>query len=129
MTNKENIRKVLLVEPEKKPRVVEIDDTLEALQELVGGYIEAIYPFEDEVALICNEEGKITGLPLNRALYSDEGEMYEIIAGNFFIIGAPEDSEDFTSLTEEQIEKYTEYFKVIEVYTQTQFGLVVEQRI
>ncbi|MBQ2972389.1 MAG: DUF3846 domain-containing protein [Ruminococcus sp.] len=129
MTNKEKIRKVLLVEPEKKPRVVEIDDTLEALQELVGGYIEAIYPFEDEVALICNEEGKITGLPLNRALYSYEGEMYEIIAGNFFIIGAPEDSEDFTSLTEEQIEKYTEYFKVIEVYTQTQFGLVVEQRI
>lgn len=129
MTSKENIRKVLLVEPKKKPRVVEIDDTLEALQELVGGYIEPIYPFDDEVALVCNEEGKINGLPLNRALYDEDGEMYELIAGNFFIIGAPEDSDRFTSLTQEQIEKYTEHFKVIEVYTVTPFGIIAERRI
>ncbi len=129
MTNKENTRKVLLVEPEKKPRVVEIDDTLEALQELVGGYIEPIYPFDDEVALICNEEGKINGLPLNRALYDEDSEMYELIAGNFFIIGAPEDTDCFTSMTQEQIDKFTKMFNTIEIFTPTPFGLVNEQRI
>lgn len=129
MTTNETKRKVLLVEPQKRPRVVEIDDTLDALQELVGGYIESIYPFDDEVALICNEEGKLRGLPLNRALYDEDGEMYELIAGNFFIIGAPEDSDFFTSLTQEQIDKFTKMFSIIEVYTQTPFGLVVEQRI
>lgn len=129
MTNKETKLKVLLVEPEKKPRAVEIDNTLEALQELVGGYIESIYPFDDEVALVCNEEGKITGLPLNRALYGDDGEMYELIAGNFFIIGAPEDEDFFTSLTQEQIDKFTKMFSIIEVYTPTPFGLIIEQRV
>ncbi len=129
MTNNENTRKVLLVEPEKKPRVVEINDTLDALQELVGGSIEPIYPFDDEVALVCNEEGKLRGLPYNRALYDEDGDMYELIAGNFFIIGAPEDSDFFTSLSQEQIDKFTKMFSIIEVYTQTPFGLVVEQRI
>lgn len=129
MTTNETKRKVLLVEPQKRPRVVEIDDTLDALQELVGGYIESIYPFEDEVALVCNEEGKLRGLPYNRALYDEDGDMYELIAGNFFIIGAPEDAEDFTSLTQEQIEKFTEMFNVIERYTPTPLGLIVEQII
>lgn len=63
--------KVLLIEPNKYPRIVEIDDTLEAMQELVEGQIEEYMPFEDEVAIICNEEGKIRGLPLNRAIYSE----------------------------------------------------------
>lgn len=129
MTNNENTRKVLLVEPEKKPRVVEINNTLDALQELVDGYIELIYPFDDEVALVCNEEGKIKGLPLNRALYDEDEEPYEIIAGNFFIIGAPEDDDKLTSLTDEQIKRYSELFNVIEVYTATPFGMVVERRI
>ena len=63
--------KVLLIEPEKYPKVIEIDDTLEAMQEVVGGQIEEYMPFEDEVAIICNEEGKLLGLPLNRAIYSE----------------------------------------------------------
>lgn len=62
---------VLLVEPDKYPKVVEIDDTLEAMQEVVGGDIEEYMPFEDEVAIICNEEGKMLGLPLNRAIYAE----------------------------------------------------------
>lgn len=129
MTNNENTRKVLLVEPQKHPRVVEIDTSLEALQKLVGGYIEPIYPFDDEVALICNEEGKINGLPLNRGLYDEDGEIYEIIAGNFFIIGAPEDAEDFTSLSQEQIEKFTKLFDTIEIFSNTPFGLFIERQI
>ena len=62
---------VLLIEPNKYPRMIEIDDTLEAMQAAVGGDIEEYMPFEDEVAIICNEEGKVTGLPPNRAVYAE----------------------------------------------------------
>ena len=63
---------VLLIQPGKYPKTVAIKDSLEAMQALVGGDIEEYMPFEDEVAIICNEEGKMIGLPLNRAVYSEE---------------------------------------------------------
>lgn len=63
---------VLLIQPGKYPKPVEIKDSLEAMQTLVGGDIEEYMPFEDEAAIICNEEGKINGLPLNRAIYAEE---------------------------------------------------------
>ena len=63
---------VLLIQPGKYPKTIEIEDSLEATQELVGGDIEEYMPFEDEAAIICNEEGKISGLPLNRAIYAEE---------------------------------------------------------
>ena len=66
---------VLIVEPGKEPYVKEIDSGLESLQHEVGGCIEAIYPYEDPVALVCNEEGKLEGLPLNRALRDEDGDM------------------------------------------------------
>ncbi len=62
---------VLLVEPGKYPREVKIENTLETMQEIVGGYIEKYMPFDDEVAIICNEEGKMNGAELNRAIYSE----------------------------------------------------------
>lgn len=62
---------VLLVEPNKYPKMIEIDDTLEAMQEVVGGDIEEYMPFEDEVAIVCHEEGKLIGLPPNRAVYAE----------------------------------------------------------
>lgn len=62
---------VLLVEPNKYPKMIEIDDTLEAMQAVVGGDIEEYMPFEDEIAIICNEEGKLIGLPPNRAIYAE----------------------------------------------------------
>ena len=62
---------VLLVEPNKYPKMIEIDDTLEAMQTVVGGDIEEYMPFEDEVAIICNEEGKVNGLTPNRAVYEE----------------------------------------------------------
>ena len=69
--NDTNKISVLLVEPEKYPKVIEIDDSLESMQAVVGGNIEEYMPFEDEVAIICNEEGKLIGLPLNRAIYAE----------------------------------------------------------
>ena len=65
---------VLLIQPGKAPRMVEIPDTLDAMQELVGGYIEEYMPFDDEVAIIVNEEGKLNGLPPNRAIYAEKAE-------------------------------------------------------
>lgn len=110
--------KVLLIEPGKPPRQAIIPQTLEAMQKAVGGLIQAVYPFDDPVALICNEEAKLEGLPLNRALRDEDGNIYDIIAGTFFLCGAPADSEDFTSLTDEQLAHYTNRFRFIEFYIQ-----------
>ena len=117
--------RVLLVEPEKAPVIAKIDDTLEAMQKVVGGYIEVVYPFDDHVALVCNEEGKLSGLPLNRALYAENGEVYDIIAGTFFLCGAPVDSEHFKSLTCRQIRKFTKRFAFPEMFVQTDSGIDV----
>ena len=74
--------RVIVVEPKKKPEVREIGDSLESMQKIVGGSIEAIYPSEEPVALICNEEGKLLNLPLNRALRDEEGNIYGILSSN-----------------------------------------------
>ena len=102
---------VLLVEPNADPRAIEIDGSLASMQPLVGGLIEAVYPFEAPVALICNDEGKLTGLPQNRPLkHPETGEIYDTVCGPFFLCSAPPDSENFESLPEKFIEKYTKLF-------------------
>ena len=102
--------KVLKLEPGEHPKELEITDSLESMQSVVGGMIQAIYPFEDEVALVCNDDGKCFGLPANRALYMD-GEMVDIICGSAFICAAPSDSDSFQSLSDEQIKTYADKFK------------------
>lgn len=81
---------------------------LEAMQKIVGGYIE-VYPLADDVAIVCNEEGKMNGMELNRPIYH-EGKIVEIIAGTFFIAGDDISIGEFVSLTDEQIAKYTKQF-------------------
>ena len=100
---------VLVVEPMKEPYLKEIDPGLHSLQAEVGGDIAATYPFSDPVGLVCNDEGKLIGLELNRGLRDEHGEIYDIMAGTFLVVGLSEDS--FTSLTPEQVQKYTEHFK------------------
>ena len=106
--------KVIIVEPHKKPYATEISSGLQSLQSVVGGDIEAIYPFDDPVALICNEEGKIEELQLNRALYDEDGEMFDIIAGTFLIVGLTE--EDFGGLNDELVTKYLKRFESPETF-------------
>ena len=77
--------RVVLLEPNRMAKAAEIESSLEAMQRVVQGDIQAIYPFEEEVCIVCNEEGKIDGLPLNRALYDENHEIYDIIAGPAFI--------------------------------------------
>ncbi len=106
--------KVLVVEPKKEPYVKEISPGLESLQREVGGYIEAVYPFEDPVALICNEEGKLDGLPLNRALYNERGNLRDVISGTMLVVGLTEDN--FGALSPELLEKYAEVYREPETF-------------
>lgn len=109
--------RILVIEALEKPYIKEIDGSLESMQKIVGGLIQAIYPYEyKDVALVCNEEAKLIGLPLNRALYDDQGQIYDIIAGRFFLCQAPADSENFKSLNDEQIKQFKEKYRYSEIY-------------
>lgn len=108
--------KILFIEPEKAPKTIETEDTLSKLQALVGGSIEVVEPFPDNVCLVCNEEGKINNMLLNRIVGDD------IIAGPFFITGLADG--DFVSLTEDQIRRYGERFKYLETFVREQDGIL-----
>ena len=78
--------RVVMVEVGRKACEMELEDSLASMQRAVGGLIQAVYePGGRNAALICNEEGKLLGLPLNRALRDENGEIYDAIAGTFFI--------------------------------------------
>ena len=106
--DKEETIRVVLLEPGKLARVADIDSSLEGLQKTVNGLIEVAYPFEEEVCIICNEEGKLNGMPLNRAIRC-EGQITDIIAGPCFVCSC--DKASFGSLTEAQQQKYLKLFK------------------
>ncbi len=101
--------RVLVVEPEHRPEVKEIDGSLKSMQEIVGGLIQPIY-LDNSVALVCNDEGKLMNLPANRGLRDKDGQIYDIVCGTFFLCGAPADCDHFVSLTTEQIERYKQQF-------------------
>ena len=105
---------VLMVEPGKAPYETQIGDDLQSMQALVGGYLEAVYPFEQPVALVCCESGKLDGLPLNRALRDADGDLSDIVAGSFFIVGLGES--DFTDLPHELVEQFAERFRQPEMF-------------
>ena len=107
--------RVLVVEPECRPEVREIDDSLKAMQEIVGGLIQPIY-LENSVVLVCNDAGKLMDLPANRGLRDKNGQLYDIVCGTFFLCNAPPDSDHFTSLTSEQIKQYRERFYTPEMF-------------
>lgn len=120
-----NKMKVVFCEPLHPPKVIELEKELEAMQKAVDGYIQAIYPFKDsDVALVCNDEGKLNGSEPNRILwYKDlhpnlynpnNSEIFDVIYGSFFICAAPEDSESFESLSEQEIATYSKMFEKID---------------
>ena len=115
--------RVLLVEPGETPRVVAIPHTLEAMQELVGGTIACTYPWEDLVGLVHCDEAMDKGMLPNRMLRDEDGEIYDIVPGAFFIAGLTADS--FCSIPDDLAEKYTELFRYPEIYVRTMDGHVV----
>ncbi len=108
---------VIKVEPLKEPYIKEIENSFESMQAEVEGCIEAVYPFHDDACFIFNNEGRIRGLKLNRAIRDDDGEILGVIAGNFIIARAPGlDCEAMRSLTDEKIEKYMRMYETPEIF-------------
>ena len=106
--------RILLVEPGRKPREMEIADNLDAMQKIVKGLIQVLYPFDDLVAVVANDEGKLLGLPMNRALRDEDGNIYDILCGTFFLSGIEEDR--LVSLTNEQMQKFAQVYAVPELF-------------
>ena len=119
----ENTLSVLKIAPGQYPQQVEIDNDLKALQQAVGGSIDASYPFEDPVAIVYNDDGKLMGLPLNRARRNEAGQMYDAVAGAFLVVGLGE--EDFASLTPEMAQKYEQLFHQPEAFLKLGSRLLV----
>lgn len=85
-------------------------------------------PFDENIALVCNREGKMNNLPMNRAVYYENSDkISDIIHGDFFIANANVDAEKYESLTPEQIEKYRNLFKYPERFTETEHGYTAEK--
>lgn len=106
--------RVVYLEPMKEAEVREIDASLEGMQQAVCGNIEVAYYLEEPACIICNEEGKINGMSLNRGIYDSDGSLLDIIAGPCFICDGSE--EDFASLSDSLIEKYLEAFRYPEMF-------------
>ena len=129
-TTKEKIR-VILCRPDEMAEVVEIEDELEAMQALVGGPIQEYMPFNgpdlryDDMAVICNEEGKLMALPPSRAITDDNGHVMDIIAGPFFICYAPLESERFLSVPPDLEDEFMQKFELPERFYRTDNGIRV----
>jgi len=123
--SKADTMKVLLVKPGEEAKMVEIDDSLSSMQQAVGGMIEEYMPFEDDVAIVCNEEGKLMGLPPSRAIYGEDGCLMDVMSGTFFVCYAPVESEKFLSLPPDMEKKYNEMFKSPEEFFRTSEGIKV----
>lgn len=108
--------RILVVEPMCVPYEKEIIPSLAEMQAVIGGTIQAIYPFKEPIALICNDEAKLLGLPLNRALYDGNGRIYDVIAGTFFLCEAPVDSSSFASLNDMEIQQFKHRFRHPELF-------------
>ena len=94
--------KILVVEPIMDPYVTEIYNTLEEKQKIEDGLIQFI-ELEEDIDLICNEQGKEFNLEINKIIKND------VICGNFIICG--QQNGDSISLTNNQIIKYKRLFK------------------
>ena len=130
--NKNEMLRVILCEPGETAEVVEIEDELESMQDLVGGLIEPYDPFYSEtdpryenVILVCNEEGKLMQLPLNRAIVDEDGRVMDVIRGPFFLFFAPVESERFLSIPPDLEEEFLRKFELPEKFYRTENGIEV----
>ena len=117
---------VLLVEPMKPPTEITIPDTLQSLQETLGGKIETLNPFDDPVVIIGTNEAKLHNLQLNRGLNDEKGELQDIICGKFIVAGVGE--ETFESLSPEQMVKYKDHFEKPEKFYSLA-GTIIAQKV
>ena len=123
MEDNRKLIQVVYCEPGKIAKIKEIKTGLENLQQAVGGLIETYYPFDEPVCVVCNDEGKINGMRPCRAVYGEDGELMDIIFGPFFICDSR--GEDFGSLSEEQLKRYEEKFRLPEYFFKGERGVGV----
>ena len=116
---------VVMVKPGQRAYCDCLDNTLESLQKAVEGDIEAFYPFREDVCIICNDIGKLNGMPPCRALCDENGSLLDILYGPFFLCGCS--GEDFSSLSEKQLERYTNLFLYPEYFLQAGEDLIVQK--
>lgn len=109
--------KILVIAPNDRPKRVKIPHTLEEMQRVVGGHIQAVYPWKDLVALVCDEEGLINGKSLNRYIMPGM-----VIAGTFFICGLGK--EDFTDLPDDLVEKYEQMFRYPQAFARVNEDII-----
>ena len=119
--------RMLEIAPLEAPRLIEVEHTLENLQKLVGGTVQAVYPWEDYCCILCDDDGKAKGYPANRVLVDEDGNPYDILVGTFYICGLTRD--DFASIPDDLAEKYTEKFKYPEFFMRTENGHVIMFRM
>ena len=105
--------RVLVVEPEQRPEVREIADSLKEMQGIVGGSIQTI-DLDNNVVLVCNVRSKDLDMPANRSLRDKDGQIYDIVSGTFFLCGTL--AGNLTSLTTGQIKRYRERFYTPEMF-------------
>ena len=97
--------KVLLVRCDEEPKVIDIPHTLLIMQQLVGGDIEIVEPFEDDIALVCSETGRNDGKQLNCVINSSLD-----IFGDFFLCKYGET--ELEDLPEEKAFMYASMFRL-----------------
>ena len=121
---------VIVCRPGERATIEEIDDSLESMQNLVGGYVEEYQPFHDpndprvdDVTIYCNEEGKINRLPPCRAIEDEDGHLQDVIVGPFFICYAPLASETIQSLPGDLEQRFKEKFELPERFSMTKDGI------
>ena len=119
---RDDLIKVVMLDPGEEARIVELDPSLRSMQCAVQGYIEAIaLPVNDNVLLICNEEGKLIDLPPNRALRDpDNNAVMDVVVGSCFICGVKDG--EFVGLSDKQLEFYKEMFLKPQEFTKNKYG-------
>ena len=131
-SNEKTTISVVYCKPGERAETVDMEEKLETMQAMVGGLIQEFFPFHsdtdpryDDVALICNDEGKLMRLPPSRAIFDEDGRVQDAIAGPFFICYAPVESETFLSLPDDLAEEMRRKFDKPEMFYRTDDGIQV----
>ena len=114
--------RVVVCPPQAEAYITEIPNEYNYIRKIVDGPIECVYPFKDRgngygIGLVCNEEGKLRGMPLSREIRYEGSNYRDIIAGTFLVVGLTR--ENFGSLSPAQAEKYRKIFQDPEIFIRT----------
>ena len=108
--NEENLIKVLLVEPFSNPKMITIENNYQAISEIICGDADEYMPFEDDVALLCNADGKRLSLSASHTVTDIGTGKTELIYGGFILVGSCEFGTEYHSLDDNLIDKYMDLF-------------------